>query len=312
MNSKLSARLDKAGLVLNRAEALFKEFDKDKSLRTTETVHKQLAPIMEPIEEAQQLLFDEQDEVEDKLPDPDEALVEEQEEGKGESQEKTTTNPYVQFTPEPEKEEVLDPAVEQFIQRKGQLEQRSRLLEASVCEAAARRLAPSLDEGKQATEDQEKLLASAVSALVAYFEADQDPMILVRIAELDVMRREVKRAKLYLAKVLELAPEGEPGERAKALLEKINSDPSIKDKSKCFIATAAMGSADASEVRTLRAFRDKVLMKHSAGRLLVAAYYEVSPPVARILEKHERLRTATARYFIQPLAKAARRVPGIE
>jgi uncharacterized repeat protein (TIGR01451 family) len=61
----------------------------------------------------------------------------------------------------------------------------------------------------------------------------------------------------------------------------------------CFIATAAYGSYLDPHVRSLRRFRDETLMHSRLGRAFVAWYYEVSPPVAQCIEKHEALRMLT-------------------
>ena len=62
----------------------------------------------------------------------------------------------------------------------------------------------------------------------------------------------------------------------------------IKPKGGCFIATAVYGDYDASEVKTLRGFRDDHLQKSVIGRAVVRMYYKVSPPIANSLIRHPR------------------------
>jgi hypothetical protein len=46
----------------------------------------------------------------------------------------------------------------------------------------------------------------------------------------------------------------------------------------------------AGEIQILRDFRDKCLMTNPPGRLFVAAYYKLSPPVAGFIADHDSLR----------------------
>lgn len=69
----------------------------------------------------------------------------------------------------------------------------------------------------------------------------------------------------------------------------------------CFIATAAYGSALAPEVMIFRQFRDEVLLHSGLGRTTIGLYYFISPPIASLLSKHERLRALTRRYLLEPI-----------
>lgn len=73
----------------------------------------------------------------------------------------------------------------------------------------------------------------------------------------------------------------------------------------CFIATAAYGSSIAPALQELRALRDRVLMKSSAGRAIVAFYYRNSPPLADIMKESPAMR-ATLRGALAPLVLALR------
>jgi hypothetical protein len=53
-------------------------------------------------------------------------------------------------------------------------------------------------------------------------------------------------------------------------------------------------------VETLRAFRDRFLLPHGPGRLLVAAYARLSPPLAARIRHQEALRAAT-RLALRPV-----------
>jgi len=69
----------------------------------------------------------------------------------------------------------------------------------------------------------------------------------------------------------------------------------------CFIATAVYGSSTAGEIDVLREFRDAVLMPNRLGAAFVWLYYEVSPPVAEVISRHDFLRTALRLGFIGPM-----------
>lgn len=68
----------------------------------------------------------------------------------------------------------------------------------------------------------------------------------------------------------------------------------------CFIATAAYGSKMERDVMSLRRFRDHHLLSNPLGQLFVAAYYALSPPIARAISTSEDLR-ALARAALRPL-----------
>ena len=73
----------------------------------------------------------------------------------------------------------------------------------------------------------------------------------------------------------------------------------------CFVATAAYGTPMAAEIDALRAVRDRALLTNPLGRLAVAGYYALSPPVAGAIASDERLR-AGARALLAPVVEVTR------
>jgi len=71
----------------------------------------------------------------------------------------------------------------------------------------------------------------------------------------------------------------------------------------CFIATAAYGSYLHPQVVILRDFRDNYLLSNPPGRVLTAAYYKLSPPLAAFIARDATLRYAV-RLFLAPLIYA--------
>ena len=76
-------------------------------------------------------------------------------------------------------------------------------------------------------------------------------------------------------------------------------------KSGCFIATAAYGTPMATEIDVLRQFRDEELGHNFVGRQLVAMYYRLSPPVANVIVRSEKIR-GFVRLSLKPIVDALR------
>lgn len=74
----------------------------------------------------------------------------------------------------------------------------------------------------------------------------------------------------------------------------------------CFIATAAMGSLDAPEVKWLRRFRNQFLLTNGLGCEFVKIYCKYSPGLAEWIKKSPNTRMIVKWLMIIPLALAAR------
>ncbi len=78
----------------------------------------------------------------------------------------------------------------------------------------------------------------------------------------------------------------------------------IEEKKGCFIATATYGSPMSDQVESLRKFRDYRLSGY-IGKHFVNFYYTISPPIARLVARSEKLRRVT-RSLLKPLLNLVR------
>lgn len=76
-----------------------------------------------------------------------------------------------------------------------------------------------------------------------------------------------------------------------------------KTKSGCFIATAVYNSYSAPEVMVLREFRDKVLQTNLVGKILIKAYYLLSPPIADFISTKESLKKLIRTLLLRPIVR---------
>lgn len=112
----------------------------------------------------------------------------------------------------------------------------------------------------------------------------------------------------YASRIEEVNPQTVYYVRAYAVLSDgsiiYGNQLSFRTEDACFIATAAFGSADGFAVQTLRLFRDRYLKPHEWGRLVVSAYYRVSPPLADLIDSYLPLRVAVL-WLLLPVVAAA-------
>lgn len=88
---------------------------------------------------------------------------------------------------------------------------------------------------------------------------------------------------------------------SKEYVEGILKEKGIPSSKGCFIATVCYGNYNAPEVIVLRNFRDRVLERHLFGRLIVKIYYSISPYIARILARSEKMKGFVKDFFLKPI-----------
>ena len=93
--------------------------------------------------------------------------------------------------------------------------------------------------------------------------------------------------------------------RPKTMPAQHNEREADKPSSGCFVATACYGDSEHPDVVTLRQWRDGRLQQTRAGRRFIAAYYRVSPPIARFLVGRRAL-SALIRIALWPIVRFTR------
>jgi len=97
--------------------------------------------------------------------------------------------------------------------------------------------------------------------------------------------------------------EGPKSEEQTGMPEPVAPVPDLPDEG-CFIATAAYGYYDATEVQVLRDFRDEYLLTNAGGQALVRWYYRNSPPAAQFVSEHPQIKP-WVRAALWPLVQLA-------
>jgi hypothetical protein len=107
-------------------------------------------------------------------------------------------------------------------------------------------------------------------------------------------------------RVVEHTSQGVPA-RPRSEARSAHQAPVRGESSWCFIATACYGSSEHPDVIAFRDWRDRYLLRSSTGRLLVQAYYRLSPALARFLDRRQSVAKGVLVFILQPLARLVRR-----
>ena len=85
------------------------------------------------------------------------------------------------------------------------------------------------------------------------------------------------------------------------------SIPGAGSSSGCFVATVAFADPYAVEVCVLRSYRNRILSRTRAGRVMIAAYYRLGPGMASIVSRSRSLKWVT-RAVLKVVVKHCERV----
>lgn len=292
-SEQLEQQVKKAAELIESADQRTGEFEARQGQMKYDAVILEADAITDLLEEAQQILFETEAEG---LPDQEavpEAAPEEDADQEVLPEEAELTE-----------EEALP---FDFTLSKQELEHRSRQLEARVYRKAADLVGDPIVQPGQATDQQDELLNTAAVALEAGLGSKPDPETLLSLLELRVLQLEIKKAR-YLADLLvKIGEDGPFAEKGQEWLDRFDSDEKLKDRGRCFIATAACGANDTPDVLTLRRFRDQTLAQSGTGRRLISLYYKISPPLARTIEHHPTLARTVRTCFVRPTASIVRK-----
>jgi len=89
----------------------------------------------------------------------------------------------------------------------------------------------------------------------------------------------------------------------KAVMDEIYCE---EHESECFIATAVIGTPLDPQIDLLRRFRNTRMLTNRVGRVLVRAYYELSPAIAHQARRRRELKEILRRLVVRPWLAFAR------
>jgi len=88
------------------------------------------------------------------------------------------------------------------------------------------------------------------------------------------------------------------------------NDEKPKDKSSCFVATAAYGTPMAEDIDVLRTYRDDVLADSPHGQAFIDWYYQNGPVAADFIANRPILRFGVRELVLRPMVGALRLTEG--